>query len=783
MENVKRILAIVLVGTLLVFTGCQAAPAENSGGVSGTENMAAGSGGGRFVETEISPEGEEILGIVQFSDGMLSMFTAGLKTRYDSTDNGETWAKVEGPGANNPELEKARNIIASKDDALLVSVTDGNDMEIGGLKKILPDGTVEDFHIAEVEQLVQGGGFFINQLVRLSEDKIFISGTQNSGIQGFSEPDSQDGEDDGDNQNSEEKTTAIQGNNFVTSSNSAFIAAVFDAETGEKLYDVPGAQYAFSVTAADECFYLVGMDGQIITMAIADGTEIQKTDAVLPEGAGGAMANINTSILATLPIGTLYSLSSKGLYLVEPSTGEKETVMDGTGYSFGGAGTMQKDFLALSDNVFLILMDTKQGLRAYRYHYDENAKADPNKVLDIWALEENSIVRAAVNEFMKSHPDATVNLEVALSENSAQTANDAIQTLNTEILAGTGPDIIILDGLPAESYIQKGMLADISDKLDLSDVYAEIFEPLKVNGGLYYLPARFKTTLLVSDAETLAQLDTLEKLVEAIVSGQDIPEITPGDGDPFSGLAEEERPMIAFDSFSELFTALWSNSVSGVVENSEIQEENLRKFLEAIRAISDKYQLTQETQNGASGAMMVAGGDGEALTGNAMSYMQSRAKAAVYTLGTLVYLQMMDSGNSEYAVLPGLATGAYQPAATAGINAKSNAQEFAVEFLQSMLSAESQAAAGLGLPVTKAGLAAQMANNEDLKINEQEDSVLFDFDVQQILDTLTTPVLADAYLSDTVYAAAEALCKGEMDLDDAVSKIVQETKNYLAERI
>ena len=31
---------------------------------------------------------------------------------------------------------------------------------------------------------------------------------------------------------------------------------------------------------------------------------------------------------------------------------------------------------------------------------------------------------------------------------------------------GNGPDIILLDGLPVESYIEKGLLEDISDVIN-----------------------------------------------------------------------------------------------------------------------------------------------------------------------------------------------------------------------------------------------------------------------------------------------------------------------------
>lgn len=39
---------------------------------------------------------------------------------------------------------------------------------------------------------------------------------------------------------------------------------------------------------------------------------------------------------------------------------------------------------------------------------------------------------------------------------------DVIRALNTELLNGKGADVLILDGLPMETYKNKGILADLS---------------------------------------------------------------------------------------------------------------------------------------------------------------------------------------------------------------------------------------------------------------------------------------------------------------------------------
>ena len=56
-----------------------------------------------------------------------------------------------------------------------------------------------------------------------------------------------------------------------------------------------------------------------------------------------------------------------------------------------------------------------------------------------------------------------MKIDVVYEDKSVSTVSDALKKLNTEIMAGNGPDIICLDGIDTEPYIEKGILEDISD--------------------------------------------------------------------------------------------------------------------------------------------------------------------------------------------------------------------------------------------------------------------------------------------------------------------------------
>lgn len=81
-------------------------------------------------------------------------------------------------------------------------------------------------------------------------------------------------------------------------------------------------------------------------------------------------------------------------------------------------------------------------------------------------------------------------------------------------MAGKGPDVLCLDGLPLDSYLSKGMLADLSDTLKAAEEKEEFFNNItrafEKDGKIYAIPTRFRIPLLVGKQETLAGIQDLQ---------------------------------------------------------------------------------------------------------------------------------------------------------------------------------------------------------------------------------------------------------------------------------
>jgi molybdenum cofactor cytidylyltransferase len=90
--------------------------------------------------------------------------------------------------------------------------------------------------------------------------------------------------------------------------------------------------------------------------------------------------------------------------------------------------------------------------------------------LTVWSLADSATARLAVNAYKKANPEVDVTFETAVqtdTDDVSAAINDALTQLNTELLAGEGPDVLLLDRVDYTTYINKGMLADMSDTVPL----------------------------------------------------------------------------------------------------------------------------------------------------------------------------------------------------------------------------------------------------------------------------------------------------------------------------
>ena len=594
--------------------------------------------------------------------------------------------------------------------------------------------------------------------------------------------------------------------NTTSGSSSAFSmdsmsrqTSLYELSSGRFIATLP-VESALAAAYDNEYVYLMDGRGYVNAYKLSDGSPSGKP-AVNLSGAASASASstrgpgmlimpgMGGGVLAASGDGNLYALYD-GNMLLCTAGGGVDTLLEGTAYSLGAPNSSAAAVFSLADGTLIVsMLENMDSNRLYRYRLDENATVNPDKTLTVWSLEDNSFVRAAIAELRRANPDSYIKYEVALSGDTAVSASDAIKTLNTRLLSGNGPDVLILDGCPIESYAGKGMLMDLAGLIDTNDMYANLLAPYVSDNIMFCLPAQFIMPALLGSEESIGKALTLSELVSTVVNGNDSSVMRPGSGGsgPFSGVPEDERAELYFDDVEELCNIMWLSCAPAVVDGNRLDTDELRAYLEAVKAISDKYNLAApDSENGPGlGVAFASGGRATALPSSLVRYTSQITNYGAFFADNITIMQLtMNRGaslNSHIAPFPGLAPGAWRPTTVTGVSADSKVADFAVELVKSMLSLDVQRINyGEGLPVTRAGVAAQLKELND----RLEDSGLgtFTIDMDSLISRLITPSAEDSVLMGMIQASVDKLCLGKLDVEGAVKEIEQNVKNYLAER-
>lgn len=217
----------------------------------------------------------------------------------------------------------------------------------------------------------------------------------------------------------------------------------------------------------------------------------------------------------------IYVLVPAGIYYRQEGTQTWQQLIDGATMPVLGSGTkicsgMVKGY---EDDFYAVFDD-----QIYHYQYDAAVVTVPDKSLCIYALTDNEYARQAVSQFLKDNPDYYVEYQTA---EAGVAREDAIKKLNVEIAGGNGPDVLVLDGLPQEVYMEKGVLMELGGMVDEltenGNYYEDIVRTYQTEKGLYSAVSRFTPVFAAGRKEIMPYTDSLGELADYVQKNTDIP--------------------------------------------------------------------------------------------------------------------------------------------------------------------------------------------------------------------------------------------------------------------
>ena len=205
---------------------------------------------------------------------------------------------------------------------------------------------------------------------------------------------------------------------------------------------------------------------------------------------------------------TIYYSCTEGIYTYDLDKDTSEQIVDGNMSSLVSPSGNVEYLIPKDDGQILVKFSDYTGDTSeesfLNYAYDKDAAKRPDKELTIYTLKDDYTIRTLAAAYQKAHPDVYVKVESGVSGDDAVTTSDAIRTLNTEVMGGNGPDILLMDEpFGAVDEITRKMLQSeiirIHEQLGVTIVFIthDIKEALKLG-----------TRVMVMNKGLVEQLDT-----------------------------------------------------------------------------------------------------------------------------------------------------------------------------------------------------------------------------------------------------------------------------------
>lgn len=503
--------------------------------------------------------------------------------------------------------------------------------------------------------------------------------------------------------------------------------------------------------------------------------------------------------------GVLYIAGDKGLYRHVIGGGAMEQIIDGNLSIFGNPSYTLEGMIALEENEFLALLS---GGKLIRFTYDQNIPSVPVVQLTVYSLKNNETVRQAINQYQTMNPEVYVDYEIGMGGDNSVTREDAMKSLNTRIMAGDGPDLFVLDDMPVDSYIEKGVLQDMSPLMESmsgeDELFGNIVDAFRTEDRIYMLPCEVQLPAVLGRQSDLAGITDLKETADAVERMRETyPE------KDLCRLYTQRGIMRLFSTVCEPVWMREDNTVNRdmisefLVQTKRIYDAQMDGLPDQVLEAYDDWNIFSEEEFGAPwdetdvmrsniSAIMIVEGTLQAGWG---------AISGGYAYAECISLPRKE-GYEAYAWAPlhGQCADTFTAKTLVGISAAAKQPEAAQDFVKSMFGKENQCALYQGLPVNKAALSACFIPVEE-SLEEgvwgslgglNEDGSVYSLTtywpdqaqitaLQTYMESVKTPYVENTVLEEAVYAEGTSYMQGRKSLDEALDDIEKKMAIYLAE--
>lgn len=552
-----------------------------------------------------------------------------------------------------------------------------------------------------------------------------------------------------------------------------------------------GIWVTMGIACAGEDTYLLDSD---ICARVRDGQQEKLTDvlgdqlmasAKTDEGSSGKNAFWQNSQ------GYLFFTTGEGLFSFVPGGSVTEELVSAGKSSFGDPSFMPKALTGTEDGTFYVLAVQGGGNSVLcRYDFDANAPLQATQSLKLYSLYDDEDLRQIIAAYQKSHPETDIHLEIGLSGEDGVTEADALRTLNTEILAGSGPDILRLDGMSLDSYLEKDLFLDLSDLLGDTKTLENITKCYAANGKVSILPVAFAIPVVYGPRDLVESIHDLDSFVEAATQALD----RSGAGSLMNGMI----PALVTDNIYDSCSAAWKKT------DGTLDAGALEAFITANKALYDLDAPLRERYADVLSQMGddfgITPGEYTAIGGSRDILMNGEAMS-VGTLESMDVWSFALAGDDQlegYTLAPLTlqASGVFLPRQIYGVLNTTGNADAAKDFIRFLLGEEVQKNdLNYGFPVNQtvfekliqedktanASFASSTEGGEMISLKARYPSAQERQELKAWTEQLTTPALTDRTIRNLVTTQAAACMTGTCTAKEAADQALQSLNLYLSE--
>lgn len=702
---------------------------------------------GKYVEENVElpfQQNESVLRLLKNIQGGMEIYTrkdSGIYAQYSSLD-GKEWKEEEASWLNQNSWKEVISLAAGKDGNYYAIVMDDNS-KMHLLKKT-EEGTGEEISIPE-----------LNEATDQSGSEFYSFGTELQVM--------------------ENGNLILEGNKEVK---------IYSQEEGKMLYALPYDK------ASTDARSPVDANGESIVLPSKDNVGFTVWNKEKEAASMSYGFDVRYGRVVLEDDSSIYFLNKDGIHHMQPDGTLVEILADGSSMAMGLPKVYAVDFIkGTGEKDFYALYKINNGKMSVKhYFYNENTQMESDNVLHIYSLEENNTVRQAVSIFQQKYPEVEVSYMTGEAGASATKA-DKIRVLNTELLNKSGADVLILDGLPVDSLIEKGVLKDISNIMapliedgTLAGSLAECYR--QEDGKIYTMPAKYGIPILYGNQEVIdamEDLDTLEHWLN-----------THKDRSVFSN--------VTYDELTRLFVNMYYDELFD--EAGKLKPDKLEQFLSCVKKAGERAQAEMERDY----TSLVEAGEMEGfyisdwMAGNGIGVIEEK-QVASQELASLADMMIPFTVMRENALPLLVNKETFIPHGLAGINSASSATEMAEEFIKILFSGEVQEYdLGDGFPMNQSTndsvIEQGMENQEEqengsmIGVGGTDDGRNYSFvmplkaEVTELLEKaegLKKPAKADGVLLDMIFEEAKVYYGGNQEVEQTVQGITAKVDTYLAE--